>query len=168
MTMSKISVILLLGSNDTEAQSIIDKAINIISIAVGRVNKSSKSFRSKAYGFTSEQEFINQAVEIVTDINAYELLRRINLIEALLGRDRDQELWIKSQKKEAYASRPIDIDIIFYGDESFNDERLTIPYHFLDEREYALRPVADIAPERKHPALEVTPVEMLKRLTTDY
>ena len=52
------------------------------------------------------------------------------------------------------------------GDKSFDDSRLTIPYHFLDEREYALRPVADIAPERKHPKLGHTPREMLERVTT--
>lgn len=163
--MSNRSVILLLGSDDAEAQSIVSKAIDIIALAVGEVVKVSESFRSKAYGFTSDREFINQAIEVVVDIDAYELLRRINLIEALLGRDRDEEQRVKAKRDEAYASRPIDIDIIFYGDESFNDERLTIPYHFLDEREYALRPVADIAPERKHPALEHTPEQMLKKLS---
>lgn len=165
--MSNRSVILLLGSDDAEAQSIVSKAIDIIALAVGEVVKVSESFRSKAYGFTSEREFINQAIEVVVDIDAYELLRRINLIEALLGRDRDEEQRVKAKRNEAYASRPIDIDIIFYGDESFNDERLTIPYHFLDEREYALRPVADIAPERKHPALEHTPEQMLKKLSNE-
>lgn len=165
--MSNRSVILLLGSDDAEAQSIVSKAIEIIALAVGEVVKVSESFRSKAYGFTSEREFINQAIEVVVDIDAYELLRRINLIEALLGRDRDEEQRVKAKRNEAYASRPIDIDIIFYGDESFEDERLTIPYHFLDEREYALRPVADIAPERKHPALEHTPEQMLKKLSNE-
>ncbi len=158
------SVILLLGSNDSEAQSIVSKAITIIDLAVGRVLKTSQSFRSEAYGFTSDREFVNQAVEITTTLDAYEVLRRINLIEALLGRDREVEQRVKEQKSEAYASRPIDIDIIFYGDMTFDDSRLTIPYHFLDEREYALRPVADIAPERKHPKLSKTPQMMLEAL----
>lgn len=162
--MSAKSVILLLGSNDIEAQSIVNKAINIIGIAVGEVERVSLSFKSEAYGFTSEREFVNQAVEINTALSAYEVLRRINLIEALLGRDRDVERQVKAERNEAYASRPIDIDIIFYGDETFDDSRLTIPYHFLDEREYALRPVADIAPERKHPKLRLTPRQMLKAL----
>lgn len=162
--MSAKSVILLLGSNDIEAQSIVNKAINIIGIAVGEVERVSHSFKSEAYGFTSEREFVNQAVEINTALSAYEVLRRINLIEALLGRDRDVERQVKAERNEAYASRPIDIDIIFYGDETFDDSRLTIPYHFLDEREYALRPVADIAPERKHPKLRLTPRQMLKAL----
>lgn len=155
---------MLLGSNDIEAQSIVSKAINIIGLTVGEVMKVSHSFRSAAYGFTSDREFVNQAIEITTTLDAYELLRRINLIEALLGRDREEERRVREVKNEAYASRPIDIDIIFYGDMAFEDSRLTIPYHFLEEREYALRPVADIAPERKHPMLKHTPQQMLEKL----
>lgn len=158
------SVVLLLGSNDIEAQSIVSKAINIIGLTVGEVVKVSHSFKSAAYGFTSDREFVNQAIEITTTLDAYELLRRINLIEALLGRDREEERRVREVKNEAYASRPIDIDIIFYGDMAFEDSRLTIPYHFLEEREYALRPVADIAPERKHPLLKHTPQQMLEKL----
>lgn len=81
-----------------------------------------------------------------------------------MGRDREEEARIKSAKGEAYASRPIDIDIIFYGTETFDDERLTIPYHFLAERGYALRPVVDVAGNFEHPALERTPREMLELL----
>ncbi|MBO7263936.1 MAG: 2-amino-4-hydroxy-6-hydroxymethyldihydropteridine diphosphokinase [Alistipes sp.] len=162
--MDQQSVILLLGSNDIEAQSIVSKAINIIGLTVGEVVKVSQSFKSEAYGFTSEREFVNQAIEVATTLDAYEVLRHINLIEALLGRDRNVEQRVKAERQEAYASRPIDIDIIFYGDMTFEDSRLTIPYHFLDEREYALRPVADIAPERKHPRLKQTPQQMLEAL----
>ena len=158
------SVVLLLGSNDIEAQSIVSKAVSIVDIAVGKVVKTSQIYRSKAYGFTSDREFVNEAVEITTTLDAYEVLRRINLIEALLGRDREEEQRVKEAKNEAYASRPIDIDIIFYGDMTFDDSRLTIPYHFLDEREYALRPVVDIAPERKHSKLSHTPRQMLEAL----
>ena len=165
--MATESVILLLGSNDEHAAEIINKAVAVIDIAVGEVAKCSEEYHSEAYGFSSEREFINRAVEITTEYDAYEVLRRINCIEALLGRDRDEELKVREERGERYASRPIDIDIIFYGDQTFEDSRLVIPYHFLDEREYALRPVAKIAPERKHPALKLTPREMLERLTKE-
>ena len=161
------SVVLLLGSNDEHAAAIINKAVKIINIAVGEMVKLSEEYRSEAYGFSSEREFINRAMEISTEYDAYEVLRRINCIEALLGRDRDEELKVREERGERYASRPIDIDIIFYGDQTFDDSRLVIPYHFLDEREYALRPVAEIASERKHPALDHTPREMLERLTKE-
>ena len=159
------SVVLLLGSNDERAAAVVADAVAIIDHSVGSVVKCSEEYRSKAYGFTSEREFVNRAVEIETELGAYEVLRRINLIEALLGRDRTVEQATKELTGEEYASRPIDIDIIFYGDKTFSDKRLTIPYHFLDEREYALRPVAEIAPRRQHPALEHTPEEMLELLT---
>ena len=164
--MAKIGVILLLGSNDEHAAAIINKAVAVINTAVGEMVKLSEEYRSEAYGFSSEREFINRAMEISTEYDAYEVLRRINCIEALLGRDRDEELKVREERGERYASRPIDIDIIFYGDQTFDDSRLVIPYHFLDEREYALRPVAEIAPERKHPTLDHTPRQMLERLTT--
>lgn len=157
------SVILLLGSNDEAAAEIVAKALDIIELTVGHRVCLSAEYRSEAYGFSSEREFINRAVEIRTEYDAYEVLRRINLIEALLGRDRELEARIKSERGEAYASRPIDIDIVFYGDRSYNDNRLTIPYHFLDERVYALRPVAEIAPHREHPSLRLTPAEMLAK-----
>ena len=165
--MTTESVILLLGSNDEHAAEIINEAVAVIGIAVGEVVKCSEEYRSEAYGFSSEREFINRAVEITTEHDAYEVLRRINCIEALLGRDRDEELRVREERGERYASRPIDIDIIFYGDQTFEDSRLVIPYHFLDEREYALRPVVEIAPEREHPALRHTPREMLERLTNE-
>ncbi|MBO5894991.1 MAG: 2-amino-4-hydroxy-6-hydroxymethyldihydropteridine diphosphokinase [Alistipes sp.] len=159
------SVVLLLGSNDIAAAEILRRAVEIIGLSVGKVVKCSDEHRSEAYGFTSDREFINLAVEVEVEADAYEVLRRINLIESLLGRDREEERRVQRERGEVYASRPIDIDIIFYGDASFSDERLTIPYHFLDEREYALRPVVDIAAERRHPALSRTPREMLEALT---
>ena len=160
-------VTLLLGSNAENAANIIERAIAIIDNSVGSVVRTSKEYCSEAYGFTADREFVNRAVVVMAECDAYEVLRRINLIEALLGRDRDEEMRIKSAKGEAYASRPIDIDIIFYGSASFADERLTIPYHFLAERGYALRPVAEVVPHFAHPALGVTTVTMLKNLDRD-
>ena len=158
-----VEVVLLFGSNDTHAADIVNRAVEVVSLTVGKIERLSGEYVSEAYGFTSEREFVNRAAVITTSCDAYEVLRRINLIEALLGRDRDEERRISAQRNEMYASRPIDIDIIFYGDKSFDDCRLVIPYHELDSREYALRPVAEIAGSRHHPSLALTPQEMLAR-----
>ena len=157
-------VTLLLGSNDEHAATIVERAIAIVDLSVGKVIRTSREYRSEAYGFTAEREFVNRAVVAMVDCDAHEVLRRINLIEALLGRDRDEEMRIKSAKGEAYASRPIDIDIIFYGTATFADKRLTIPYHFLEERGYALRPVAEVVPNFIHPEHGMTTAEMLAAL----
>ena len=93
--MSQTSVILLLGSNDVDAAQIVERAIAILHNSVGEVVRCSAEYRSVAYGFTSEREFVNRAVEVTTTADAYEVLRRINLIEALLGRDREQENVVK-------------------------------------------------------------------------
>lgn len=158
------SVVLLFGSDDARAAEIVERAVDIVALSIGRVVRLSAEYRSEAYGFTSKREFVNRAAEIFTDADAYEVLRRINLIEALLGRDRDEERRVQQTTGEQYASRPIDIDIIFYGDDTFDDSRLTIPYHHLYERAYALRPVAEIAGKRRHPALELTPSEALRNM----
>lgn len=156
-----VEVVLLFGSNDAQAADIVNRAVEVVSLTVGEIERLSGEYVSEAYGFTSEREFVNRAAVITTSCDAYEVLRRINLIEALLGRDRDKERRISAQRNEMYASRPIDIDIIFYGDKTFDDQRLTIPYHFLYEREYALRPVAEVAGKWRHAALTLTPSEAL-------
>ncbi len=162
--MSEVSVILLFGSNDNAAATLVERAVEIVSLSVGHVERLSAEYRSEPYGFHAEQEFVNRAAEVRTTLDAYEVLRRINLIEALLGRDRNEERRVQQATGEQYASRPIDIDIIFYGNDTFNDERLVIPYHYLYDRPYALRPVAEVAGERRHPALKLTPAEALARV----
>lgn len=160
-----VSVVLLFGSNDERAAHLVECAVERCSNEVGALVALSSEHLSEPYGFTAERGFVNRCGEFLTTEDAYEVLRRINLIEAELGRDRAKEREVQLAKGEQYASRPIDIDIIFYGDEAFDDQRLVIPYHYLSDREYALRPLVDIAPERRHPALQHTPREMLDALT---
>ena len=160
-----VSIVLLFGSNADNASALVERAVRRSEEEVGAMVSLSAEYRSEPYGFTADNEFVNRVAEFLSEADAYEVLRRINLIEAELGRDRAKEREVQQLKGERYASRPIDIDIIFYGDESFDDERLVIPYHFLAEREYALRPLVEILPDRQHPALEHTPREMLEELT---
>ena len=160
------SVVLLFGSNDAEASALVSRAVKECEATVGELVHLSEEYLSEAYGFTAERHFVNRAAEFYTERDAYSLLDEVNRIEARMGRDRNEERRVQALTGEQYASRPIDIDIIFYGDSTFNDQRLVIPYHYLYEREYALRPVAEIAPDRVHPALERTPAEALDLLIT--
>lgn len=85
-------------------------------------------------------------------------------IERELGRNRAAEAVEKASSGAAYSSRPIDIDIIFYGDEVIDDERLTVPHPLLAEREFALQPLAEIMRRHRHPVTGVTVGEMLGAL----
>ena len=152
--------VLMFGSDAPEAESLVDRAVAAVGLFVGSVERI-----SAAYRFSSEREFVNRTAVIQTRLAAETLLRRINLIEELMGRDRDVERRQQLATGERYASRPIDIDIIFFGDETISTERLTVPYHYLDRREYALRPLAEVAGDYRHPALGLTPREMLAALT---
>ena len=68
------------------------------------------------------------------------------------------------RRASRYASRPVDIDILFYDDAVISDERLTIPHPLLAEREFALVPLCEIMRTRRHPVTGRTVGEMLEAL----
>lgn len=138
-------------------------------------------------------EFLNQVLIVETALKPIELLDVTEEIERELGRERaqkrgekvgqkiEQERGIgRAQEVEAgseeavvdgvamgerhYQSRPIDIDILFYGDEVVESERLTIPHPKIAEREFVLIPLCEVMPDYRHPMLNVTVAELLSRL----
>jgi 2-amino-4-hydroxy-6-hydroxymethyldihydropteridine diphosphokinase len=88
-------------------------------------------------------DFLNAACEIETELSPAELLAAVKEIEHALGR-RPSKRW---------AARPIDIDILLYGDEIIDTAELTVPHAAMHERDFVLAPLAEIAPEVVHPAL---------------
>ena len=97
-------------------------------------------------------------------VNAREVLDAVQRIECDLGRNRAAEAVEKASTGAAYTSRPIDIDIIFYGDEVIREERLTVPHPRLAEREFALVPLCEIMRLRRHPVTGETVGGMLEAL----
>ncbi len=103
---------------------------------------------SEAWGFdTPTPKFINQAIEVECAMQPEQLLSVTQSIERELGRERGEEAKSKEASGEKYCSRRIDIDIIFYGEQSYMSEKLTIPHPLMQEREFVLRPIAQITPE---------------------
>ena len=85
-------------------------------------------------------------------------------IERQLGRNHAAEALERAAGGSRYASRPVDIDILFYDDAVISDERLTIPHPLLAEREFALVPLCEIMRTRRHPVTGRTVGEMLEAL----
>ncbi len=100
------------------------------------------------------QPFLNQLVEVNTELDPHTLLTVLQTIEQALGRQ-DRGYW---------APREIDLDIVAYHDQCIKTDRLTIPHPRLHERDFVLRPLAAIAPDWQHPQLKLSAIEMLARL----
>ena len=106
--------------------------------------KISAVYENAAIGFDGD-DFLNACVLITTKSSASELLAKLQKIEADLGR--------KKKKGVAYVSRNIDIDILYFNNEIINGAGLTIPHPRMAERNFVLKPLADIAPQFYHPVL---------------
>lgn len=128
----------------------------LINSEIGIVLRCSHVYKSKAWGFTSEGEFMNQAMLVDTDLPPEELLTALQGIEDRLGRDRKAEAAEKERTGQAYSSRVIDIDILFYNDMEVNLPDLTIPHPLLQDRDFVLAPLYEIVPNKVHPTLHKT------------
>lgn len=157
-------VALLLGGNRGDVKRTLQQAQQLINTRIGAVMRCSNRYESKPWGFDDATPFFNQAMEVSTDLAPLEVLDIVQQIEQELGRDRAAEAAERAASGARYASRVIDIDIIFYGAEVIENERLTIPHPLLAEREFALVPLNEIMRQMRHPRTGQTVGEMLATL----
>ena len=144
------------GGNMGDIKDTLRRAQQEINKNLGIILRCSHSYESKAWGFTSAENFYNQAIILDTDFTPEELLDQVLAIEQKLGRDREEEARVKAQTGERFAPRVIDIDILFYDDVVMDTPRLTIPHPLIQERDFVLRPLNEIAPDKIHPVLRKT------------
>lgn len=158
------SVIVLTGCNIGPKGQTLQQAAAMLDERVGRVVAKSEILYSEPWGFAAEELFANMALELLTHLTPLEVLDRTQTIEQELGRNRTTEQAEKALSGERYCSRTMDIDIMFYDDTIVRSERLTLPHPLMQKREFALRPMAQFAANRRHPALGKTVAEMLNDL----
>lgn len=144
-------IYLLLGSNLGDSLAMLDKAIDLVEVDIGRVVNASSVYSTKAWGIKDQPDFLNQVIEIESAYEPEKLLILVNEIEEKLGRKR----FIK------WHSRIIDIDILYYNDLILDSEHLIIPHPENENRNFVLRPMAEIAPNFIHPKLKITQAELL-------
>jgi len=132
--------ILALGSNIGDKAGHIEGAIAALG-ANGDIQllARSRNYRTPPWGVTDQDWFVNAAIGVATKLTVYELLARCQGVEKKLGRERT----IK------WGPRIIDIDILFYGNETINDPHLVLPHPHMTERAFVMQPLADIAPNLK-------------------
>lgn len=143
---------LLTGGNLGDRKQNLTIAREFISKQCGEIIASSSLYETAAWGKTDQPAFLNQALEIATALTARQLIRRILKVETMMGRVR----------KEKYGPRLIDIDILLFNNEKHNYQLLKLPHPEMQNRRFALLPLAEIAPDIVHPVLNKTITELLK------
>jgi 2-amino-4-hydroxy-6-hydroxymethyldihydropteridine diphosphokinase len=145
------TVYLSLGSNMGDREASLRAAIERLSAPDLRVLRASPVYETEPVGYTAQCWFLNLVVEAETTLLPMQLLSRIGRIERALGR-------VRTMPK---GPRTIDIDILLYGDAVVRRATLEIPHPRMAGRRFVLAPLADLAPDLRHPVTHRTAREML-------
>ncbi|MDN3549007.1 2-amino-4-hydroxy-6-hydroxymethyldihydropteridine diphosphokinase [Mucilaginibacter aquaedulcis] len=137
------NIFLLLGSNLGNRKEYLQQAVEQIEAQIAPVIHASSVYETQSWGKTDEPDYLNQVLELQTELPAREVLEKILAIENLLGRKR----------VEKWGSRIIDIDLLFYGNAIINEPDLKVPHPELHKRRFTLEPLAEIAADFVHPQL---------------
>lgn len=148
------TVYLLLGGNIGDREAVMIKTIALLNQKAGIVHQVSSFYETEPWGMCNVQNFLNIALKLSTTHTAIALLNVLLEIEEQLGRKRNPLI-------TKYESRPIDIDILFYGTAIIQSSRLTIPHPRLQSRKFVLVPLCEIAPEFIHPVFQKSIVTLL-------
>jgi 2-amino-4-hydroxy-6-hydroxymethyldihydropteridine diphosphokinase len=135
-----MQVYLGLGANLGDRQANLARALKLLGERL-RVEQVSPIYETQPVGYAEQPPFLNAVCRAQTELGPLQLLSLVKGIEASLGR-------VPSFPN---APRPIDLDIIIYGDLIMETPDLTIPHPRLEERAFVLIPLLEVAPDLRHP-----------------
>ena len=150
MERAGIDVYLGLGSNEGDRESNIRLALSMLDDVDGvSVVKVSDLIETEPWGFNADVKFLNCAAEVFVNeqVTPLSLLKECKRIEESMGRD--EVIEFDDEGKRIYHSRPIDIDILLYGNQNIDNETLTIPHPLMAERDFVMIPLKQIVSDEE-------------------
>lgn len=124
------------GANLGDPARTLRDAVSALGLRAGAVEAGSRIYRSRPIGPTDQPDFRNAVARVCTPFTADRLLDELLAIEAGFGRVRELR----------WGPRTLDLDLIWYGGQERDDARLVLPHPRAHEREFVLRPLAELAP----------------------
>lgn len=140
-------IYLALGANLGDRERNLSAALRRLEPLV-RIEAVSSLYETDPVGPQDQPAYLNAACRGTTGLQPRALLRHLQAVEYELGR--------RGTAHARWGPRPIDIDLLFYGDEVIDDEELRVPHPELAKRAFVLAPLAEIAPDLQHPELART------------
>ena len=143
------------GSNMGDKKKYLDNAIQgLRDMKEIVVEKVSEYLVTEPYGDVEQDEFLNGALRVRTLLSPEELLDRLHVLEQAAYRKRNIH----------WGPRTLDLDILFYDNEIIDTVELHVPHIDMENRDFVLKPMVEISPYLRHPVLNLTMEQLLKKL----
>jgi len=149
-------VYFLLGSNLGDRNTYLKEARTLLEKTVGKEIRKSSIYETQSWGVANLPDYLNQVIEMETNLKPAVILEKTQTIEEKLHRERTKK----------WNSRTIDVDVLFFGKEIINLPELKIPHPELHNRLFTLVPLDELIPDFIHPVLQKT-IHSLKQEVND-
>ena len=150
---NKHRIYLALGSNLGDREANLGAGLKALSPQV-KILRESPIYETAPWGYEEQEDFLNMVVEAETSLEPEALLAQLKAVEEAVGRT----------PTFRYGPREIDVDLLFYDDLVLETDELTIPHPHLHERAFVLVPLANLAPDLRHPTLGRMIKELVARV----